>query len=338
MPARQPELPASRLEVKGFQPFIGQHCETVATGSLLQSAGIQLSEAMLFGLGEGLGFIMINLSSLPLPFVGGRCRPFALTETLCRNLKLELKASETSSKARAWAGLESAIARGVPVGLQLDCFHLEYFSRPVHFAGHFVAAHAIDERQVWVVDTAPQGSLQCTSRTSLEKARFARGPMAAKARAWTLETPPRLPDLRRVVRAAIRSNARTYLTPAFKGASFLGIRKLADSLPHWQAQAKNAQRDLALAAELMERAGTGGALFRNFYRDFLKEAAGLLGKSELQPACDLFDAAAGEWSAVATLIDESARSGAGAPLVEAALRCRQVADIETQAMRSLSAI
>jgi hypothetical protein len=338
MPGHQPKPPASRLEVKGFQPFIGQHCETVATGSLLRSAGIQLSEAMLFGLGEGLGFIMINLSSLPLPFVGGRCRPFALTETLCRNLKLELKASETSSKARAWAGLESAIARGAPVGLQLDCFHLEYFSRPVHFAGHFVAAHAIDERQVWVVDTAPQGSLQCTSRASLEEARFARGPMAAKARAWTIEAPPRLPDLRGVVRAAIRSNAKAYLTPAFKGASFLGIRKLADSLPHWQAQAKNPQRDLSLAAELMERAGTGGALFRNFYRDFLEEAAELLGGVELRDARRLFTIAAEEWSAVSALIAESARSSSGAPLLEAAQRCRQVAEIERRAMSRLSAL
>ncbi len=172
----------SRVEVPHFQPFVGQHCETVATGTLLAAGGLKLSEPMLFGLGEGLGFIFINLSSLPLPFVGGRAKPFALTEALCGNLGLACTSVETASKPKAWAALETPLRAGQPVGLQLDCFHLEYFSRPVHFAGHFVAAHGFDDREVLLVDTAPQGSLQRTSRASLEKARFAKGPMAAKAR------------------------------------------------------------------------------------------------------------------------------------------------------------
>ena len=65
-------------KVKTFEPFIGQHCETVASGTLLKAVGIDLTEPVLFGLGEALGFIMINLGSLPLPFVGGRSKPFAL--------------------------------------------------------------------------------------------------------------------------------------------------------------------------------------------------------------------------------------------------------------------
>lgn len=328
---------APRVAIPSFQPFIGQHCETVATGSLLKTAGIHLSEPMMFGIGEGLGFIMINLRSLPLPFVGGRTRPFALTETLCRNLGVEITVTETSSKQKAWHALESSVARGLPVGLQLDCFHLEYFSRPVHFAGHFVAAYAFDERQVWLVDTAQQGSLCTTSRASLEKARLARGPMAARARTWSLEAPSRAPDLREAARKAIHANARSYLEPAFKGASFLGIRKLADSLPHWHQLAPNPPQDLALAAELMERAGTGGALFRNFYRDFLEEAGELLGNPrELIDAHRLFTEAAKGWSEIATLVAQ-ARAGDVAPLREAGDRCRRVAELEVKAMEKLAA-
>jgi hypothetical protein len=326
------------VEARDFEPFIGQHCETVATGSLLKSAGIHLSEPMLFGLGEGLAFIIINLSTLPLPFVGGRCKPFALTESLCRNLGLQCAASETTSKLKAWAALEAPLARGEPVGLQLDCFHLEYFSRPVHFAGHFVAAYGLDEREALLVDTAPQGSLQRTSRESLEKARFAKGPMAAKARSWTIARPKRAPDLPAAVRKAIRANAKAYLAPPFKGASFLGIRKLADSLPHWQEQAANPARDLELAALLMERAGTGGALFRNFYRDFLQEAAGLLGRSAaLTEARQLFAQSASEWTAIAASIHD-ARTGRSEPLIEAAARCRRAADLEVKAMTRLAAL
>lgn len=325
------------VTVPGFEPFVGQHCETVATGSLLRSAGLELSEPMLFGLGEGLGFIFINLSSLPLPFVGGRVKPFALTTALCRNLGLDLEAAETTSKTKAWASFEASLRAGRPVGLQLDCFHLEYFSRPIHFAGHFVAAYGFDDADVYLVDTAQQGSLQKSARESVEAARFAKGPMAAKARSWTVAVPKRAPDLEKALRKAIRANARDYLSPAFKGASYLGIGKLAASLPGWLELAKDPSADLPLAALLMEKAGTGGSLFRNFYRDFLREAREHLGATpELQRAHAAFAASADEWAAVAGAIEAAGRTGDAAPLAQAAARCRRIADIEVEAMRLLA--
>jgi hypothetical protein len=333
----------SRVEVPNFRPFVGQHCETVATGSLLAAAGLNLSEPMLFGLGEGLGFIFIKLSSLPLPFVGGRAKPFALTLALCQNLGLTCKTVETTSGPKAWAALEDPLRAGHPVGLQLDCFYLEYFSRPIHFAGHFVAAYGYDQRDVLLVDTAPQGSLQRSSRANVEKARFAKGPMAAKARAWTILAPARksAPDaaIPKALRRAIRANAKQYLSPAFKGASHLGILKLAESLPHWLELARHPEDDLALAALLMERAGTGGSLFRNFYRDFLAEAREYLSgaKAKLSAAQRLFADSAEEWAAIAALIDASARTAEAGPLRDAAERCRRVADIEVAAMRQLVA-
>ena len=43
------------------KPYIGQHCESTATGTLLGQIGVELSEPMLFGLGEGLSFIFWNM-------------------------------------------------------------------------------------------------------------------------------------------------------------------------------------------------------------------------------------------------------------------------------------
>ena len=191
--------------IRNFAPYVGQHCETTASGCLLKHHGVDLSEPMLFGLGEGLGFIFLKLETLPLPFVGGRNKPFELTKNLCRNLDLRLSTSETSSHSKAWQQLEGSLANGEPVGLQLDSYHLEYFSHPVHFAGHCVAAYAVDERDVWLVDTKSQGSRQKTSRASVEHARFAKGPMAAKARMWTIGRGPY--DLRKAALSAIHNNA-----------------------------------------------------------------------------------------------------------------------------------
>ncbi|HFC00693.1 MAG TPA: lantibiotic ABC transporter, partial [Phaeodactylibacter sp.] len=56
--------------IKKFKPFKGQHCETTATGSLLLQIGIELSEPMLFGIGEGLGYIFWNMKMMDFPFIG----------------------------------------------------------------------------------------------------------------------------------------------------------------------------------------------------------------------------------------------------------------------------
>lgn len=63
--------------IKNFKLFEGQHCETTATGSLLHHLGINLSEPMLFGLGEGLNFIIWNMKTMDFPFIEkilGKCK------------------------------------------------------------------------------------------------------------------------------------------------------------------------------------------------------------------------------------------------------------------------
>ena len=320
-------------ESKTAKPFDGLHCETVATGTLLLAEGIELSEAMLFGLGEGLAFVFVRLSSLPLPFLGGRAKPFELTRALTRNLGLTLEEQQTTSRKKAWASLERVLSEGRPAGLQLDCFYLDYFKNAPHFAGHCVAAVHLDDTEAWLVDTRPQGTLQRVPRESLEEARHARGPMSARARQWTIHSQGKLPPIEECIVAAIRSTAAAFLQPAFGGASYRGMEKLAKSLPRW---IESKPEDRTLAAMLMERGGTGGALFRNLYRDFLSEAIDLLPSNQgLRAARDDFAASAEHWTEIAGLIEESAQRDSSAPLSAAADRSRGAAVIERRAMELL---
>ncbi len=123
--------------IKDFKPFVGKHCETTATGSLLNQIGIELSEPMLFGIGEGLSYGVFNFKSMPFPFIGGRPRSGEITEKICKHLKLDLQVKETSSVKKAWQNVQIEIERTKSVGLQLDCYHLEYFKNKIHFAGHY---------------------------------------------------------------------------------------------------------------------------------------------------------------------------------------------------------
>ena len=90
----------------------------------------------------------------------------------------------------------------------------------------------------------------------------------------------------------------------------------------------------------MERAGTGGSLFRNLFRDFLAEAGGILPnlRSPIGTAHGLFATAATEWRIVAELIERAGADRKREHLENAAGRCRGIAALETSAMRVLADI
>lgn len=320
-----------------YDIFKGQHCETNATGNLLNQQDIQLSEAMIFGLGEGLSFIFLNLSSFNLPFVGGRTKPFHVTKKLCDNLGLLLLHKETSSKKVAFNSLQKLLGEGKCVGLQLDSYYLDYFPVKIHFAGHFISVFGFDEEQFYVVDTPPKHKYQCSYKC-LEKARFAKGPMAAKARYWTIENHLKKIELEKIIPSAIKNNANEYLSPPFKGASYKGIEKLASSLPKWLSSAKKPKEDLALFALMMENAGTGGSIFRNFYRDFLSESYDIVGDTKIKKARDEFTGIASSWHEVAEIIEETSKTLNEKLLKDASQLCKVLAEKEVETMKLLSSI
>ncbi|HZX05226.1 BtrH N-terminal domain-containing protein, partial [Kribbella sp.] len=250
----------------------GQHCETTALGVLLRDQGIDLSEPMLFGLGSGLSFVYWDSKSLGFPFLGGRVKPFELTRNLAGVLGLELEVRETASPRKGWENVVAAVSSGRPVGLQLDSYYLEYFTSKVHFGGHVVAMHGYDDERAYLVDTEQQGGSVSTSLSSLAEGRAARGPMTARHRSFTLTGGGELALPARVV-PAIGACAEAFLNPPIANLGYRGIEKAAKLVPGWLDRTDDPGRDLPQAALLMEKAGTGGALFRNLYRDFLGECA-----------------------------------------------------------------
>lgn len=320
--------------IEGFSKYGGKHCESSTTGALLQHLGIELSEAMIVGLGESFGFLVWKMSILPLPFIGGRSKQFALTTVLCENLGLTLDERETTSKPKAWANLKEQLDLGHPVGLQLDCYHLEYFSVPFHFPGHFVAAYGYDEDQVFLLDG---GEFRQTSRQNLELARFEKGSMAAKARSWTISAPNGIKDVKAVIPKAVQSVAKQFVNPPLAAFGHKGIHKLADDLLSWLNLTDHPEQDLFDIADLMENGGTGGALFRNLYRDFLSECLDFYPHMEpLRTARDLYATVAPMWTNVSKLIKKAAKTKDKRFLEEASGIGHQIADLEYEAMRLLA--
>lgn len=292
------------MKIENLKPFDGQHCETTATGTLLRQIEIELSEPMLFGLGEGLGFIFWNMKSMNFPFIGGRVKPDVLTENIARNLNLELIVKETSSTQKAWENVKELIDKGQAVGLKLDCFHLQYFSRPFHFAGHYATIYGYDNENAFLVDTKQQGGQVKTSLKSLALARAEKGPMSSKNLYYTLHKKDKKLDLKTAIITAIKNNATDYLNPPITNIGFKGILKTSTEIIKWFKTSKDIENDFKSSAMLMEKAGTGGALFRNLYRDFLKESYDLLKLDKLKLGHEAFVEIAELWTSVSQLFEK----------------------------------
>lgn len=313
-----------------------RHCETTTLGVLLRHQGLDLSEPMLFGLGSGLSFIYWDGKNMGFPFLGGRVKPFDLTSNLATRLGLELLVQETTSPRRAWDNVATSIAAGRPVGLQLDSYHLDYFGSKTHFGGHVVAMYGYDDHKAYLVDTDQQGGAVSTSLTSLAQARAARGPMTAKHRSFTLTVPRNLPSPHGQVIPAITACADAFLNPPIANLGHRGIGKAGKLVRTWLQRTDNPERDLPQAAVLMEKAGTGGALFRNFYRDFLAECTDLLDSNHLRTGHTLYSEAAALWVEVAALIKKAGEANDAQRLVQAGSILGDLSRMEHEAMKALS--
>jgi hypothetical protein len=323
------------MKITTFQLFDGQHCETTATGSLLKQIGIELSESMLFGLGEGLGYLLWQMKTMDIPFIGGRIKTDAITQNICRNLKLQLEVKETSSIAKAWQNIETPISQQKAVGLKLDCYHLDYFTNKIHFAGHYATMYGYDEQYAYLNDTAQQGGAVRTTLKNLEKARNEKGPMSSRNLSFTISQTEKLPDLKPVLMKAIARNATDFLNPPIKNLGYKGIAKTAAAIRKWFRESTNVTEEFKTAAMLMERAGTGGALFRNLYRDFLKEAYEVTGLLELSPAYHAYKGHATLWTEIAALFQKVSETQDERYLIQASEIFLQLSIEEPQTMKKL---
>lgn len=322
--------------IQNFEPFHGENCETTTACNLLKQNGVELSEPMLFGIGEGLGFIYWDSKQMGYPFLGGRSKQDVLTEKIVKNLNLELNIKETSSQKKAWEYVKTNIDNGRLVGLKLDSYYLEYFTNKIHFAAHYVTMYGYDETYGYLIDTVQQGAETKSSLASIAEARNAKGPMSSRNRAFTITKTQELPDLKNVILKAVMNNTHVYLHPPIENLYYKGIRKAGRLIAHWLDKPDLLPEKIVLAGTLMENGGTGGALFRNMYRDFLQECTIMYPELGFHEAYLHFKKIAPMWTEVSKLIVSAGETLDKSQLSAASELLMDIADNEEHAMRELS--
>jgi hypothetical protein len=326
----------------GFKSLITHHCSTGSMRHIYEFHGCPVSEALLLGLGAGIGFIYWHVKGTQ-PFYGGRAnvgRPGeeGLAKTAGRRAGVRVESFQTGSARKAEKALLDMLEAGEPVMVHVDMGFLPYFHFPTeyHFGRHIVVAAGYDPsaRQVLIADRDEE--LHPVSLEDLARARGSRFKPFPPQHTWYIfDFSDKRPPEPEEIRHAIRQVATGMLEPPITNLGVKGICKAARLTLKWPETMDEEQlRSACLNVFIMIDAagGTGGGLFRYMYSRFLRQAAEITGDDKLIPVADEFQRLGDRWQAVAETFKHASEAPDPASLLgECVVPLNALADQEEEA-------
>ncbi|NOY73463.1 MAG: BtrH N-terminal domain-containing protein [Gammaproteobacteria bacterium] len=282
-----------------FQHQHTAHCETGVMSTMLKHHGLDVSEAMVFGLSSGIAFAyfpFIKLNGLPL--IAYRMPPRAIIKGLKKRLGLNVSFEKFTSPQKGMVALDKQLNAGNIVGLQTSVFWLPYFPDDMrfHFNAHNLIVYAKKGDNYLISDPVFEETVICPAK-DLQKARFAKGALAPKGMMYYLNEKPENIHYNKAIPSAIKASVRSLTPPVpivgIKGIHFLAnkLKRLAKAMPDEKQQ----RLFLGHIVRMQEEIGTGGAGFRYIYASFLQEAATLTNNKLLEKASDMMTDVGDEW-------------------------------------------
>ncbi|MFG3661588.1 BtrH N-terminal domain-containing protein [Streptomyces sp. NPDC047706] len=307
------------MRLATFQPQLGVHCETTTLRNMIHHAGVDVSEAMLFGLGQGIDFQYWDAPDpgRSTPMLTGRIEPALLSRNACSALGVELRESRAPDAESAHAAAAELLEAGHVVGVSVDIFHLDYFKSRSHFASHYIALYGLDDTHAHVVDTEQQGGAQRLPAESLRRARASDEGFMPSPHLYLYvgRLPARLTThtdevLREQIWNAIRLTARRMTEDRGPRFGLRAMRRAASEIAGWSDTLASPDEVVPAVGRFWRFAGTGGANFRKLYREFLTEARQRSGDSELDAAIEGLGDVQRQWDqAVDMLMDYPGADG-----------------------------
>jgi len=284
----------------GLEHRHAAHCESGVTASLLAHQGFPISEPMVFGIGSGLFFCYVPLVKIQeMPLISYRSYPGTIFRKVCKRLGVPYSSRSFLNRQKGIRELDTAIDRGTPVGLQTNIYWLTYFPQEFRhqFNGHNLIVTGRGEDEYAISDPVLQAPVTCPVE-SLNRARFARGPLSPRGRMYFPLAAPREDRLAAAVCTGLRDGINQMLrTPMFfvgvKGVRYLSRRVRA--WPRTLAGPEQIKLHAGHIIRMQEEVGTGGAGFRFMYAAFLQEAGELLGHEPLLVASKKMTRLGGIW-------------------------------------------
>ena len=299
-----------------FQHRQSAHCESGVMASLLSHAGLPMSEPMAFGLASGLAFAYLPIVKLSgMPLIAYRMPPRHLIKTLSKRLGARLNSRTFGNPEQGRRELDALLDQGRLAGLQSSVFWLPYFPPEMrfHFNAHNLLAYGRDGDEYLISDPVFEEPVRCGA-DDLQKARFAKGALAAKGLMYWLDDVPQEQDWEKLIRQAVLGTTRILDGMPLPWIGIRGIQHLARQVEQLDpAQTKYNRLYLTHIVRMQDEIGTGGAGFRFMYASFLQEAGEKIGAAELGEASKRLTAIGDDWRQFASACVRASRSKGEAP-------------------------
>lgn len=264
-----------------FQHRHAAHCESGVVSNLMTHHGVQLSEAMAFGLSSALSFAYFPFVKLTgFPLIAYRMPPKFILKGMEKPFQTRFRFETFRNPDAGMRRLDELLAQGKVVGLQTSVFWLPYFPEDMrfHFNAHNLLVYGKDIDDYLISDPVAELPQRCAS-ADLQRARFAKGMLAPKGLLYYPQHIGRTDITAQAICNAIKKTARIMLGP-IPLIGVRGMRMLANKV----ARLDNSEFSLNYVGHIVrmqEEIGTGGAGFRFLYAAFLQEAAQITGMAEL---------------------------------------------------------
>lgn len=320
------------------------HCESGAMSNLISHYGIQMTEALTFGVGAGLffGYIpFIRLNHLPL--VTFRSIAGNIIKQTTRALNIELSVKTFRNPQKAMEDLDLLLSQGVPVGLQTGAYWLPYFPPAFrfHFNMHNLVVIGKEGTDYIISDPVFPEPVRCDGQ-ALQKARFAKGIMSPRGKMYSLTDVPERADLSSAVQDGLKAVVKNMLKNPVPILGVKGIRFMANRLEKWPAKLgeKKTLLHLGQVIRMQEEIGTGGAGFRFIFAAFLQQAAQFCHQDSFLSLSERMTTIGDEWRHFAVLAARNCKGRAeqGEGFAEMANLLRKCADLEKELYKDIDSL
>ncbi|MBF6137169.1 BtrH N-terminal domain-containing protein [Nocardia puris] len=297
----------------------GGHCGSGALRDLMTWAGLgwggQLSEGLVFTLGGALDFAYLRVDALnpPIYLVG---RGADLEVDLLRRLGAKVELRQTDDPVLGWKWVTTELDSGRPVMVWADIAELPYLRVRLRMSRHDIVIVGYDDetRVAYVVDN-DRDEIQTVPYDALARARSSTGfPTPTRHATYMVEWPSAAPDLPSMAAAALEQSAATLrhggpsaiaAPPAngVSGTGLDGVRCFADDVTRWPDIFGDADLEAVLRAlaAFIEKAGTGGGLFRRLLAQGCVDLADHTRNPHVDAAASAARLAAQSWTRLAQI-------------------------------------
>ena len=275
------------MKIENFNHKMAAHCESGTITSLLNNAGLEITEPLVFGIASGIFFGYFHkMKSFAFPTFIVRNKPGQMRTNLEKRLGIIFKTYRFNNEITGINKLDELIQKNIPAASQVDFFYMDYVPswERVHINVHFMTVIGKEDSKYIISDCYFPNTVELESE-SLNKGRFAGGSMSPKGFIFHTDDIPVTIDFEKAIYKGIKKACFNMLNIPIPFLGVKGIRLFARKIVDWPKFARDTEHlshEIMKINILLEDQGTGGAGFRFMYATFLQQAADIVHQPELK--------------------------------------------------------